>query len=130
VAASVKPNGGNGTITLTPSTTPGDDGFNTYDAPAGNITGSIGSGGGTIITLPNFTGPPYDKTIDPTIDDAVLPGSINLSLAPSLTATSPTFPQKSTVLGGVISTPHGDEADYAGVLAADTRGVFVGILPK
>jgi hypothetical protein len=30
------------------------------------------------------------------------------------------------VLGGVISTTTGDSADYAGLFAAQTNGVFVG----
>jgi hypothetical protein len=98
----------------------------------------------------------YDKAIDPTIDDFLLFGAINPSFAsPPLSASSlqnsvtvvsgtstnsstttvtPTqqnlpLPSKSTVLGGVISTPHGDNADYAGIFATDTRGVFVGTLP-
>jgi hypothetical protein len=43
------------------------------------------------------------------------------------------LPTKSTVLGGVISTSHGsnpDAYDFAGIFAADTRGVFVGTLPS
>jgi len=40
------------------------------------------------------------------------------------------LPTKSTVLGGVISTVHGDEADFAGIFAADARGVFVGPIPS
>jgi len=40
------------------------------------------------------------------------------------------LPTKSTVLGGVFSTVHGDEADFAGIFAADTRGVFVGSSPS
>jgi hypothetical protein len=39
------------------------------------------------------------------------------------------IPTKSTVLGGVISTIHGDGADFAGIFAADTSGVFVGPIP-
>ena len=75
---------------------------------------------------------------DPTIDDLILRGSINPSFAspplPLASLSDPTtklpLPTTSTVLGGVISTPHGDEADYAGLFAADTRGVFVGPLPS
>ena len=33
------------------------------------------------------------------------------------------------LFGGVVSTPHGDGADFAGIFAADTTGVFVGTLP-
>ncbi len=93
----------------------------------------------------------YDTTLDPTIDDTILPGEINESFAtppptagPTTTTTSttmgtttttttpttPPLPTKSTVWGGVISTPHGDNADFAGIFAADTSGVFVGTLPK
>lgn len=92
VAAGVKPNGGDGTVSGTCTGAPGDGGFNTYDKPAGR----------------DFTAPPYDAANDPTIDDCIVPGSIN-----------------ATVLRGVISSPHGDEADYAGFFAADTRGVSV-----
>jgi hypothetical protein len=135
VAASVKPNGGDGTLTTTPTDVPGDDGHNTYDKPAGTVkVGQVGA----FQIVPNFTAPPFDHAGDPTIDDAVLPGSINSSFAASPLPTLPppsatTFfplPSKSTVLGGVISTPHGDEADFAGIFAADTTGVFVGPLPK
>jgi hypothetical protein len=128
VAASVAPFGGDGELVLKPGTTPGDNGFNTYDAPAGTISGTIGSGS-VVVTFPNFTAPPFNRAIDPTIDDAVLPGSINMSYAPSITKSPAPLPKTSTVLGGVISTPHGDDADYAGIFAADTRGVFVGVLP-
>jgi hypothetical protein len=39
------------------------------------------------------------------------------------------LPTKSTVLGGVISTTHSDNRDYAGIFAYDTRGVFIGPIP-
>src|SRR5262249_639030 len=132
LAASVQPNGGNGTLPTfaygaapeTPSNTPGDLGNNTYDAPAGPITG------GTLRTplkVPNFsqlsyynetlTGVSYDTVSDPTIDDFIFPGAINPSFASSPVASSALanpstvlpLPKKSTVLGGVISTVHGDE---------------------
>ncbi len=179
VSASVAPNGGNGTLPATgygtpPSTstsTPGDVGNNTYDQPAGTITGNTV---GTPIKYANYTelsyynekltGVNYNPA-DPTIDDLILPGSINASFASvalpatsngtqtnssssgtggnnsGSTTTAPVpalsdpnavlpLPTKSTVLGGVISTTHGDEADYAGIFAADTKGVFVGTLPS
>lgn len=153
LAASVAPAGGNGTLPRStygappPSigTAPGDSGNNTYDAPAGVIFG------GTVanpIPFPNYSelsyrnetliGVTYNRAIDPTIDDGILPGAINASFAKApLTGTdlaNPVtvlpLPTKSTVLGGVISTVHGDEADFAGIFAADTRGVFVGALPQ
>ncbi len=102
----------------------------------------------------------YDRAQDPIIDDTILPGSINKSFATApvdLTATTGTssittttgntsvtttgsappiklsLPSKSTVLGGVISNQHGDQQDqqdFAGIFAADTSGVFLGLLPK
>lgn len=179
IAASVAPNGGNGTLPAggyapppsTNTTIPGDLGNNTYDQPAGTTTGGTV---GTPITYANFTELSYYNGIltkvaynpaDKTIDDLILPGEINASFAatplptsssgtqtsssstgngsasssgstvtapvPSLavpTAILP-LPTTSMVKGGVISTPHGDEADFAGIFAADTRGVFVGTLP-
>ena len=153
IAASVKPNGGNGTLPTfsygtppaSPTNAPGDLGFNTYDAPAGTITGGTV---GAPVRYPNFselsyynetlTGVTWNNAIDPTIDDFIFPGAINPSFAsPPVAGASladPTtilpLPTKSTVLGGVSSSAHGDNADYAGILAADTRGVFVGNLPK
>lgn len=155
VAASWAPNGGNGQLpTYTygsppPSWTniPGDVGYDTYDAPAGTITG--GTVGAPIKYL-NFSpvniyneqvvGVKYDTTsgaADPTIDDTILPGSINPSFATTpldpQTLTNPDsvlpLPSQSTVDKLVISTPHGDAADYAGFFAADVRGVFIGKLP-
>jgi len=72
---------------------------------------------------------------DPTIDDFILPGAINPSFARApltvVTLTTPPFPAlpvpaKPTVLGGVISSTHGDAADYAGIFAEDTSGVSIG----
>ena len=111
---------------------PGPDG--TYDAPAGTITG------GTVshpIRYPNATAPPYDPSQDPTIDDVVNDGTINLSLVPPPPAADAgpdakiPLPARSTVLGGVISTRSAADggADFAGLYARDTRGVFVGLLP-
>ena len=150
VAASVAPYGGNGTLPAggygynpSPPVPPGDGGANTYDQPAGVI---VGGTVGNPIPYPNYSEVSYynERPIgvaynpaDPTIDDDILPGAINPSFASaSLSATALTnpaavlpLPTKSTVLGGVISTPHGDNQDYAGIFAADTSGVFVGTLP-
>jgi hypothetical protein len=166
IAASVKPNGGNGTLPTggynappLSNNTPGDGGFNTYDKPFGTVAvGTFVSS----VAVPNYTelsyynetltGVNYDP-IDPTIDDAIFPGAINRTFASqpainsaitvtngssSSSSSSQTvqtvpaklaIPKQSTVLGGVVSTPHGDQFDYAGIFAADTSGVFVGTLP-
>jgi hypothetical protein len=174
LAASVAPNGGNGTLPTsaygapppTFTNVPGDGGFNTYDAPAGVTVGGTSSAPIAYQNYSNlsyfnqtFTGVTYNTAIDPTIDDTILPGAINLSFATPpanlSTANVPTtttivngnttttttttatvklsLPSKSTVLGGVISTSHGnnpDAFDFAGIFAADTQGVFVGTLPQ
>ncbi|MFI5460670.1 MAG: hypothetical protein ACHRXM_35085, partial [Isosphaerales bacterium] len=133
--ASVQPYGGTGALPPTPTppnytpptSTSDDNGFKTYDEPAGAITVTLANG--TQVTYPNYTGPPYDPSSDPTIDDLVLPGgAINPSFVPALGATS-SLPSKSTVLGGVVSNAHGDQADFAGIFAANTSEVFVGPLP-
>ena len=197
VAASVAPFGNNGTLPPSPTSlngygysvappsvanTPGDQGFNTYDAPAGIIVGgTVGTSGsktvGVLLPFPNFsevsyfneteinsitplTFPPqpllppprhsfYNTSLDPTIDDTILPGAINPSFAtapadlnatnanPGGTGTTTStiklsLPSKSTVLGGVISNQHmgnPDAEDFAGIFANDTSGVFVGVLP-
>lgn len=97
----------------------------------------------------------YNRQLDPIIDDFILPGTINLSFAsppltqaqladPTVTTTNSgggttttgtttlnlPLPTKSTVLGGVVSHTHVGEADFAGIFAADTRGVFIGTLPS
>jgi hypothetical protein len=169
LAASVAPYGGDGTFPppayappRSVANTPGDQGFNTYDAPAGFIVG------GTLaapIAFPNFSEASYfnetffsrngnfpegdylNTSIDPTIDDAILPGEINPSFATApadlnaasgpaaviMTTTKKlSLPTKSTVPGGVISHQHvgnPDANDFAGIFADDTRGVFVGTLP-
>lgn len=109
VAASVEPLGG------------------TYHQPAGTqavVTGSATPNG----TAPPFAGP----------SDVVLPGgSINPSFAPAFQVIPPNppagtklpLPSKPTVLGGVITTATRDGADFAGLFAANTNGVFVGPLP-
>jgi hypothetical protein len=174
LAASVAPNGGNGMLPsqaygAPPPTfvnTPGDNGFNTYDAPAGVTVGGTSAAPIAYQNYSNasyfnqtFTGFTYNTAIDPTIDDTILPGAINMSFATTpanlsnanvpttttivngntttTTTTTATvklsLPSKSTVLGGVISTPHGsnpDAFDFAGIFAADTQGVFVGTLPS
>ena len=130
IAASVQPYGGTGAeppTPIPPGYTPptslsDDNGYKTYDEPAGTMTVSSA-------TYATYTAPPYDPSSDPTIDDLVLPGgAINPSFAPALSATS-SLPSKSTVLGGVVSTAHGDNGDFAGIFAANTNGVFVGPLP-
>ncbi|HWE35343.1 MAG TPA: hypothetical protein VG406_02140, partial [Isosphaeraceae bacterium] len=109
-------------------TTPG---ANPYDLPNPNLISAVNY---------NFAHLP-DPTLDPTFDDVVLStGAINPSFAapatafptPDVIATLPPgsiaipVPTKPTVLGGVISTTTGDSADYAGIFAAQTNGVFVG----
>lgn len=168
VAASVAPYGGDGTLPpggYSPERVvgppPGDGGANVYDAPAGFTMG--GTVGGPIryatyapvgyynmrpTNDPSYVfynplySPAYWNTItDPTIDDTILPGSINPSFAVAPLAASdlldPTttlpLPTTSTVLGGVVTTVkpgEGDEHDNAGFFAADTRGVFIGELPQ
>jgi hypothetical protein len=189
LAASVAPNGGDGTLPpggygpprVCDTSIPGDAGNDTYDAPAGTV--AVGTVGAHQL-VPNYTElsyfneritPPdttsYDTKLDPTIDDCINFGSINRSFASAplpatssgtvtttnsntsgnrsgtssnqsgVTITAPQqsladaastlpIPTKSTVLGGVISTTHGDEADFAGIFAADTSGVFIGTLPQ
>lgn len=113
-------------------TTPG---ANPYNLPNANLISSVNY---QYANLP-------DPTLDPTFDDVVLPtGSINAGFAPPASAfptpreiaASPPgslaipVPSKATVLGGVISTATGDSADYAGIFAANTSGVYVGKLPN
>lgn len=174
LAASVAPFGGNGTFPTSsygaqpPSVanTLGDQGFNTYDAPNGIIAGGnavLDNGNFVSVQVQdqnyseasyfnetffsrngNFPQGDYDKSIDPTIDDTILPGAINHSFAtvPVLIPLTPSsdlitkqlsLPSTSTVLGGVISHQHvgnPDANDFAGIFADDTSGVFVGVLPK
>ena len=100
-------------------------------------------------------GTAFNTAIDPNIHVNILPGAINPSFASTPLPSSVTgtgvppssgggvsvvattsflaIPTKSTVLGGVISTTHGgnpDGNDFAGIFAADTSGVFVGVLPN
>lgn len=149
LAASVAPSGGDGTLPTfaygagprVPTSKPG---TGTYDAPAGVI---VGGTLGNPIRYPNyseisyfnetFTGVTYDTKQSPTLDDFILPGAINPSFAsPPVTITADlpastalALPTKSTIFGGVVSTVHDQTADYAGIFAADTRGVFLGSIP-
>jgi hypothetical protein len=140
VAASVAPAGGNGQFSPAQTCPPvaGDGG---YDAAAGYLTGGRL---GDPVRYPHFApgaydafgrlvGFVYDTTLDPVIDDCILFGAINASLAPAplgpdadANAVIP-LPSRSTVAGGVFRTP--GAVDFAGLFAADTRGVFVGTLP-
>jgi hypothetical protein len=158
-----------------PAPTPGGPGPNTYDAPAGIIVGGtvktpVGFANFSEVSYYNeteinsiipltFPPPrvafynidPTGKNGNPTLDNTILPGAINLSFASapadlgtlnanpggsgSTTTTIPlSLPSKSTVLGGVISNSHNDNplerSDFAGIYADDTSGVFVGPLPK
>ena len=105
LAASVAPFGGNGTFPTSPygaqppsvANTPGDQGFNTYDAPHGIIEGGKtvfvnGNVGIPQVQDQNYSEasyfnetlsgvPTYNTSIDPTIDDTILPGAINHSFA-------------------------------------------------
>jgi len=106
-----------------------------YPQPAGMIQiGYTPTPPARATTIPNFTAPPFENSSVPA--DLVLPGgSINPSLIPaplSPTTTPGTpvpIPSTSTVLGGVVTSPHPNKADFAGIFAADTRGVIVGPLP-
>ena len=124
LAASVQPFGGDGTLPppvaygappRAPSTTPGDLGFNTYDAPAG-VTGTGSAAYKNYSELsygPTGVTVTYDRATDPTIDDFIYPGGVI----------------NATVTGGVVSTPHDDRFDFAGIFAAQTLGVNGGPLP-
>ncbi len=133
IAASVQPNGGAGLLPPasaygqvypTPTNTPGDGGYNTYDAPGGT-TYVTPSSGGTPVAVPNWTELSYDvngklinkpggsgsynSTLDPTIDDFIFyGGSI-----------------QNVTIGNVISTNKSDAADFAGIFAAQISGVTV-----
>lgn len=109
-----------------------------YPQPAGTIqVGFVPEPPSPPTIVDNFTAPPFANS-DVPADQIVLPGgSINRSfispsapLPPSPTPGTPVpIPSKSTVLGGVVTNKHGTDADYAGIFAADTRGVIVGPLP-
>jgi hypothetical protein len=60
-------------------------------------------------------------------------GTTTTTTIPALSDPNSTLPlpNKSTVLGGVVSSTHtGAAADFAGIFASDTKGVFVGPLPS
>lgn len=137
LAASVAPEGGNGQPAEACNDVPGDG---TYDAPAGTLeAGTYGSH----VSVPHgspasydafyrLTGYDYNTALDPVIDDCILPGgSINAGFAPAVPANPDATvpipqPSRLTVLGGVVSTrPHVAGTDFAGIFAADTRGVAV-----
>ena len=85
--------------------------FATFDAPGGVVL--VGPADDQM-AVPNFTAPPFNRAIDPSIDDIVGMGTI-----------------EANVIGGVVSTrtPEQEQFDYAGLFAADTSGVRVGNLP-
>ncbi|WP_406695261.1 hypothetical protein V5E97_29920 [Singulisphaera sp. Ch08] len=142
----------------TPSTDPGDGTYDAPAGVifGGSVSAPIPYINYTEITYFNetFKEIAYNTQLDPVIDDFILPGSINAGFAskpltqaqltdPSVTTTNSgggttttgtttlnlPLPTKSTVLGGVVSNTHVGNADFAGIFAADTRGVFIGTLP-
>jgi hypothetical protein len=89
---------------------------------------------------PSFASTPLPMSVTTTTSSgsASSTGGTSSSSSASSSATTTTttsfiaIPTKSTVLGGVISTSHGnnpDGNDFAGIFAADTSGVFVGQIP-
>jgi hypothetical protein len=126
LAASVAPYGGDGSLPPpvpyggTPRTSgPPPAGFSNYNAPGG-LTGPDSNGqfikNFSIRSFINGQFVPtavYDTATDPDIHVNVLDnGTINV-----------------TVTGGVISTPHDDSFDFAGVFAVNTKGVNGGLAP-
>jgi hypothetical protein len=87
---------------------------------------------------PSFASAPNtDIALVSSVTNSKSTGNNNASIVNANSATSTSsyatpvpLPTKSTVVGGVFSTPHGPGTDYAGIYAADTRGVFVGSLPS
>jgi hypothetical protein len=83
-----------------------------------------------------FTGPPFEHASDPELPEVLPGGAINPSFAPKLQLVPPVLgagselplPSKSTVLGSVVTTAPGT-GDYAGIFAANTNGVLVGLVP-
>lgn len=141
IVASVAPSGGNGGFNPSPTwpaVPPGEG----YDAAIGYVTGGFLSipkvygnfAPGGFNEFGDFVGYFYDTAIDPVIDDVILSGAINGSLVqPYPTSfdspeTPVPLPRRSTVAGGVFRTP--GAVDFAGLFAADTRGVFTGRLPQ
>lgn len=84
---------------------------------------------------PSFASAPLPTSVTTTSTmgtSAPATGGSNSSSTTTTTTNFIAIPTKSTVLGGVISTSHGgnpDGNDFAGIFAADTAGVFVGVLP-
>jgi hypothetical protein len=84
---------------------------------------------------PSFATAPLPTSVTTTTTTgttAPLSGGANASATTTTTTSNLAIPSKSTVLGGVIMTSHGsnpDGADFAGIYAADTSGVFVGVIP-
>jgi hypothetical protein len=126
LAASVVPYGGDGSLPPpvlyggTPRTSgPPPAGFSNYNAPGG-LTGpdsndqfiknySIRS----IINGQLLPTAVYDTATDPNVHVNVLDGgTIN-----------------AVVTGGVVSTPHGDDFDFTGVFAVNTKGINGGLAP-
>ncbi len=85
-------------------------------------------------TISNYTALPFKDSNVPA-DLVLAGGSINPSFTPAplspitTPGTAVPIPATSTVLGGVVTSPHFNDADFAGIFAADTRGVIVGPLP-
>jgi len=107
-----------------------------YPQPAGTIQiGFVPTPPAPPTTRPNFTAPPFKDPSVPVNKLVLAGGSINPSFVPQPLPPSPTpgtvvpIPSKSTVLGGVVTSTHLNNADFAGIFAADTRGVIVGPLP-
>ena len=133
IVADVQPYGGTGVEQLIPNPEPGAGALDYYDAP-GNLAyvRAFGANAG----IP-FSAPPFNTVADPTIHDTVLPGSINKSFAVpatvtttnGVTTTTVNPPTHSSALGGVFTTGHANNSDYAGFFAADTTGVYAGSLP-
>ena len=84
---------------------------------------------------PSFASPPLQTSVTTTTSSGTAAGATGGATSSATTTTTTTFvaiPTTSTVLGGVITTSHGnnpDGSDFAGIYAADARGVFVGVLP-
>ncbi len=134
VVADVQPYGGHGSETINPAPPPAPGSLDYYDAPAGNqYVTALGANLG----LP-FAAPPFNTRTDPAVHDTVLPGSINKSFfvkpttstTNGVTTTTVNPPTRSSALGGVFTTAHANNSDYAGFFAADTTGVYAGTLPS
>jgi hypothetical protein len=90
---------------------------------------------------PSFASQPLPSSVTTTLQtgNSSTLNQTTTSSGSSLTSTTTTttsfiaLPTKSTVLGGVIFTSHDgnpDGNDFAGIFAADARGVFVGPIPS